>query len=181
MDPANFDLAGVRSIHLGWHSPIADTFFLILTYLGLGQVQAGIGLLLLASKKTKPFAWPIVATTVLTGTLLAQLLKTLLPRQRPSNLEWVVAQEPHKLSSFPSGHTTTAFACATTTYLLARRLYPEHSWKFLFGYFIAGGVGLSRIYRGVHWPTDVLAGACAGIAGAIVLELILQQIDRRKA
>lgn len=181
MDPANFDLLGMRSIHIGWHSPGADVFFLVLTYLGLGQVQAGIGLLLLLSKKTKAFAWPIVLTTVLTGTLLAQLLKALLPRQRPSNLDWVVAQEPHKLSSFPSGHTTTAFACATTAYLLARRLHPDHAWKFLAGYGVAAGVGLSRIYRGVHWPTDVLAGACAGILGAIVLELILQRFDRRKA
>ncbi len=180
MDLANFDLSGMRLIHVGWHSPAADVFFLVLTYLGLGQVQAGIGLLLLLSKKTKPFAWPLVITTVLTGTVLAQLFKTLLPRQRPSNLDWVMAQEPHKLSSFPSGHTTTAFACATTAYLIARRLYPSHAWKFLFGYAIAGGVGLSRIYRGVHWPTDVLAGACAGILGAILLELVLQKIDRRK-
>ena len=181
MDLSNFDLSGMRLIHIGWHSPVADIFFLVLTYLGLGQVQAGIGLSLLLTKKTKPFAWPIVLTTVLTGVLLAQLLKALAPRQRPSNLEWVVAQEPHKLSSFPSGHTTTAFACATTAYLLARRLYPDHSWKFLFGYVLAAGVGLSRIYRGVHWPTDVMAGACAGILGAIVLELILQKLDRREA
>jgi membrane-associated phospholipid phosphatase len=67
------------------------------------------------------------------------------------------------LASFPSGHTSAAFATAT---VLARELhavYPERRWlinSLLFGG--AGFVGFSRVYERQHWPSDVVAGAALG-------------------
>jgi undecaprenyl-diphosphatase len=66
-------------------------------------------------------------------------------------------------SSFPAGHAATAFAGAVLLSLLAPRLAPA----FLA---LATLIGLSRIYDGVHYPTDVLAGAALGAlvgAGAV--------------
>ncbi|BAS26635.1 phosphatase PAP2 family protein [Limnochorda pilosa] len=66
--------------------------------------------------------------------------------------------------SFPSGHTSSAFALAT---VLAGR-YPDGAVVW---YALAAGVGLSRIYTGDHWPSDVLAGAAVGhLAGRAALE-----------
>jgi membrane-associated phospholipid phosphatase len=76
--------------------------------------------------------------------------------------------EPHDLlalphsRSFPSGHTTTSFACATVLAFLVPRAAP-------FAYVLAAAIGYSRLYVGVHWPTDVVAGAALGVATALLL------------
>lgn len=61
-------------------------------------------------------------------------------------------------TSFPSGHTTTAFALAS---VLAQG-YKDKLWIGLTAYTVASLVGVSRIYDGKHWATDVLAGAALG-------------------
>ncbi len=152
------DLAIFRAIHLGIQSSFSDGVFLALSYLGLGQVQAIITLAV--GFKIKRLVWPLLISIGVTGLGLAQLLKALIPRERPSMMAWVHPAEGHRFSSFPSGHTTTSFAVAMTLLLFA-----ESKEQKLAGYIclaLAVGIGVSRIYRGVHWPTDVFAGACAG-------------------
>lgn len=63
--------------------------------------------------------------------------------------------------SFPSGHTSEAFATATSLALINRKWYvvvPAYTW--------AGLVGYSRLYMGVHYPSDVFAGAILGTGSA---------------
>ncbi len=181
-----FDLSVFRAINLGWRSPFADVFFLVFSYLGLGQVQCILVLAYpasVASKRPEPF-WPtyrsclkdsqfrvarLIGLVVLSGTLIAQLGKKLLPRDRPSNLPWSVTQEEWRSSSFPSGHTTTAFALGF--YFLAITWGTPRAWMGWSSMVLAALVGLSRIYRGVHWPTDVLGGACAGLIAAMLMLL----------
>ncbi len=95
--------------------------------------------------------------------LTAQALKRAIPRLRPSNLPDAIVAPDERIfhNSFPSGHTATAFALAFWVFL-ATRGTRYRIWGYT-ALLLAGLVGLSRIYRGVHYPSDVLAGALIGV------------------
>jgi undecaprenyl-diphosphatase len=66
--------------------------------------------------------------------------------------------------AFPSGHATSAFAACSGAVLAARRLLkrvPVWGWGMLA---MAAAISYSRVYVGVHWPTDVVAGVILGLA-----------------
>lgn len=78
-------------------------------------------------------------------------------------INWNIANENETTLSFPSGHTSLAFATATALSLK----YPK--WYVIVpGYFWACSVGYSRMNLGVHYPSDVLAGAILGAGSAYV-------------
>jgi undecaprenyl-diphosphatase len=115
----------------------------------------------------RPFIVAWVAITILLGDLSAHFLRQAVDRPRP----WRRYALPHTLvpapkdPSFPSGHTTIAFACATVLTFLQPRLGVP---LFL----LAAAIGFSRIYVGVHYPLDVLGGAVLGVAvGSAVIAL----------
>lgn len=167
-----FDLNLFRSIHIGWHSPILNPVFFLLTWLGDGWTQTILIFGLLASRKARSLFIPLIVAEAVSGLLGAQVLKRLVPRDRPSNLPWAHAQEQlFGGNSFPSGHTTTSFAVAVTLILTLRG--TRQAWVGWVALGLAALVGLSRIYRGVHWPSDVMAGALFGtfFASAIYLTL----------
>jgi membrane-associated phospholipid phosphatase len=84
--------------------------------------------------------------------------------------------EHGKINSFPSGHTTTAFAAATLLVLWApprRRLAVGITCALL-----ASATGCARIYAGMHFPGDVLAGALLGVLGALLVDRIGRRVGR---
>jgi undecaprenyl-diphosphatase len=169
-----FDMSGFRAINLGLHRPWLDPFFMLLSYSGLGVCPTLAPFLFLLSKSTRHYVLPLLINVFVSGIVLADGVKELLPRDRPSNMAFAIRQESHLLGSFPSGHTTTSFGFAMMITFLTwntkyRKLgYSSFVWATL--------VGISRIYRGVHWPTDVLAGVCFGVASACMLYLLLPKV-----
>lgn len=166
-----FDLTVFRAIHLGWHSTVLNYLFLVLSYSGLGQVQAVAILLLGIWEDKRRFIMPLLITEGISGILISDVLKGVVARPRPSHLVWAHPQEPFMTSSFPSGHTITSFAIASLIFYWSR----QASQKWIGNVALAWAVlvGISRIYRGVHWPTDVLGSACGGVLATCITVLIL--------
>ena len=80
---------------------------------------------------------------------------------------------PSSTHSFPSGHAATSFACATVL-----SFYVPRYRVACFG--LAALVALSRVYNGMHYPTDVLAGALLGVLIALLLLAAVRRRSRRE-
>ncbi len=110
------------------------------------------------------------------GMLVSTILKDLFDRPRPE----VVPHEAYVFnSSFPSGHSmVSAVTYLTLGALLARTQTRKRlrAYFLLTAAFLTFLVGVSRVYLGVHWPTDVLAGWTAGITWATCWWLIARRI-----
>lgn len=122
------------------------------------------------------FTAVLIAAAVGTGALLGNLLKLGFDRPRPDIVEHLTHATS---SSFPSGHATLAAVTYLTLGALIARSQPRLSIKALVlggAIFITVLVGFSRVYLGVHWPTDVLAGWCLGAAWAAFWWLALLRV-----
>jgi undecaprenyl-diphosphatase len=118
----------------------------------------------------------VLAGAVIAGWITSDLLKAIYSRPRPD----LVAHGSYVYSaSFPSGHSTLSATVYLTLAILIASLEPKRRTKALvWGLALAllFTVGLSRVYLGVHWPTDVLGGWCLGAALAFVAWLVLRWI-----
>jgi undecaprenyl-diphosphatase len=151
----------------GWLDPL----FRGLTY------AATDGLLWLLLALVLAYVWrrPAVFFYVVVADAVADLtsygLRAAIPRQRPP----LVYPEPVPLvhvpasHSFPSGHAATSFACAAMLASFRPRLAPP---LFL----LAAAVAYSRVYVGVHYPLDVLAGAVLGVAVAVAVRVTIPRL-----
>jgi undecaprenyl-diphosphatase len=129
--------------------------------------------------RRKPRAAAFVTASVLGALALSLVLKGVFDRPRPD----IVPRLSHVwTSSFPSGHSMLSAAVYLTLGALLARfesnlLLKAHvlAWALL----LSALVGLSRVYVGVHWPTDVLAGWAAGAAWASMCWLVARVLQRR--
>ncbi|MGN6569380.1 MAG: phosphatase PAP2 family protein [Flavipsychrobacter sp.] len=111
---------------------------------------------------TKCLAWQTVAGLAV-NTVLVTGLKYGVNRTRPYDKypNYIIPYTHETDPSFPSGHTSYAFAVATTLTIEYPKWYvivPSYAW--------AATVGYSRMYLGMHYPSDVLAGAVIGAGSA---------------
>lgn len=111
------------------------------------------------ARRPLPVASLVAAVSVGIGSLVVALLKETVDRPRPAHadpgIDTVVGTPGSP--SFPSGHTATAFAAAA----VVGAFYPRLRWPL---YGLAALVGFSRIYLGVHFTLDVVAGAILGLS-----------------
>ncbi|MFD9268840.1 phosphatase PAP2 family protein [Streptomyces goshikiensis] len=113
----------------------------------------------IAGRGTRERLWGAAAALLFLGFAQAARFGVLhlIGRPRPALADWATVAHDH---SFPSGHTTaSALAAGLLAWALLRRAGPAAAaipCVILAGWAVA--VGLTRIYLGVHWPTDVLAG-----------------------
>ncbi|MGK7869554.1 phosphatase PAP2 family protein [Falsiroseomonas sp. E2-1-a20] len=121
----------------------------------------------------------LLLAAVGSGILASTLLKAAFDRTRPDLV-------PHgsyvSTASFPSGHSMMAAVVYLTLGVLLARVEPDGRVKvFVLGcaVLLTLLVGISRVYLGVHWPTDVLAGWTVGAGWALLFWLIARALQRR--
>lgn len=148
---------------LGGYAVLLTLTILVTTFLVLEQ---------------KPHRARFAAMTIVAGYLLSMTLKHLVGRPRPDIVPWL--SFPHS-SSFPSGHSMMSAVVYLTMGLMLSELALHRRVKVFLAVTpltISAAVGFSRIYMGVHYVTDVVAGWSAGICWALICWLMVR---RRRA
>lgn len=147
-------------IRKDWLTPVMK----FITHLGdAGWVWIALAVILLVRKKTRE-AGGVMALSMLLNMLITNVVvKRALARTRPyeviEGLERII--EAQSDFSFPSGHTACSFAGAVVIYMLCEKKYGIPAMV------LAVLIALSRLYVGVHFPTDVLGGALVGTGAAL--------------
>lgn len=145
----------IVGLRVGW----LNWFFSGLSWIGtLGAAWLAIAVVL-ALVRRRPSIFVTVLAADVVADLLAETGKVVVHRHRPFETQ---LGPPSSAHSFPSGHTATSFACATVLSAFAPRLRVPF-------FLLAALIGLSRVYNGMHYPTDVLAGALLGVLTALLL------------
>lgn len=151
-----------------YHHHFLNHIMIFITGIGdFGMIWIGIVLILSTKIETRLLAQKILFALLL-ATIVGQVtIKSLVRRPRPCHrykIDNMIVSVPTDFS-FPSGHTTSSFACATTLFLF----YPKIGLCFLI---FACIMAFSRIYLFVHYLSDVVFAALLGITIAIVISLI---------
>lgn len=158
---------------LRWE-PLTVLFVLLSGWWMKGFVFVVLGALGdLRSRHTFPLASTFAAISVGVGGLMTHLMKDSVDRARPeaASADVTPAVETPGSPSFPSGHTSTAFAAA----VVVASLHPRLRWPVLV---LAGLVGLSRVYLGVHFTLDVVAGAALGLSVGLLATWVARRARR---
>ncbi|MCS6974252.1 MAG: phosphatase PAP2 family protein [Cyclobacteriaceae bacterium] len=165
-------LLTLNQLNLPWLDPVM--LFLTKTWAWIPLYAL---LIYLVIKVYKNRSWIPLAGTALTITLTDRLtsglMKPYFARVRPShnpelaNMLHLVDGYKGGEFSFVSGHAANSFATALLVWLLLRNHYPATRWLFAWAAFMS----YTRIYLGVHYPGDILAGALTGMACAATIYL----------
>ena len=150
--------------------------FKFITHLGdEGYVWIAIAVLLLFVKNYRKVGLMVGGS--LLGSLLFNnmIVKNIVARPRPYRMMeelTILIPEPGEYS-FPSGHTSSSFAAGVVLYLMLPKKYgiPAMVLAFL--------IGISRLYVGVHYPTDVLGGMVMGALLAVATVKITEVIEKK--
>ncbi len=135
-----------------------------------------VGYLLIDGKRAAA-AFVLAATSG--GIALSEILKALFARPRPELVAHLVDVNS---TSFPSGHAMLSAVTFLTLGALLTRVQGSRRLKIYIvsiAILLTIAVGGSRVYLGVHWPTDVLAGWCAGASWAIGCWLLERRLQQR--
>lgn len=171
-DPGNVD----QVVGPSWlHEMVRD-----ITALGsfslLGLIVLGVcAYLVMARMRASAM---LVMVSVLGGTLLSTVLKMSYNRPRPD----LAAMSEQFTASFPSGHAMLSAVTFLTLGAVLAQLAPTRALRIFtisVAVFLTAIVGSSRIFMGVHYPSDVLAGWCLGAAWALLCSTVAMLLQRR--
>lgn len=148
-----------------------------------GAIWIALALILIAVKKTRWVGISLGTALSLSGIITNLIIKHLVNRPRPyTMIEGLVPEgKIPSDASFPSGHTALGFVVATVFLLTLPWIMEKKRAMVISVIFIvlAVLVGFSRLYLGVHYPTDVLAGMLLGIVYGIVAKMVVGKIRER--
>ncbi|MDP4596715.1 MAG: phosphatase PAP2 family protein [Crocinitomicaceae bacterium] len=161
----NLDIDLLRKINIDRNAALDPAFKLItnsVSPIGLGAPLIVTSIGFIQKDQTLKNKGYYIGATLLTSALITTTLKFTIDKDRP----FVTYPEIQKLTgagspSFPSGHTSEAFATATSLSIAFPKWYviaPSFLW--------ASAAGYSRMHLGVHYPSDVLVGALIGSGSA---------------
>ena len=166
-----------RHVRCGLLDPFMEGY----TQLGnTGMLFIVLGLILLLFRQTRKAGFSALCAMLIGLVVVNLTIKPMVERPRP----WLVIENfvnlvpEHDPHSFPSGHTNAAFAFALAVCAAA----PKR-WMKVTAVCMAVVMGLSRLYVGVHFPSDVLAGALigslCGLAGAWAVKTLWERLGPR--
>lgn len=169
--PLGFDVPVMWQVH-AWSSPLLDVLARALDVLGGIPVMAAFSVMLVGWLGWRRHLWAaaMLAVSMLGAVVLTWSLKFLFNRPRP--LLW-----PHGTVSFgdafPSGHSVYAATLPVALALLVRSgPWQVPAWGVAALWMLA--MGWSRVYLGVHFPSDVLAGWCLGLVWTLAVWQFIQ-------
>jgi undecaprenyl-diphosphatase len=161
-----------------WCSDAPDWFVAVLwPVMQLGSFWVGVvGIGLVAAVVFGPRRGTAVFASGLLAWFLAQVVKNTVERGRPADFIPDIHVRDGRTSGFGyvSGHAAVAFAVATALMPVLPR------WARVVAYVLATTVGIARLVYGVHFPLDVIGGACLGIMCACTVELAFALAGRRR-
>lgn len=147
-----------------WHAPWLDVVMVVASYLGIaGGVWLAVAGVAFFSPSRRPGAWRLLLAVGLASLMVDGIIKPLVGRDRPYvghdgvRVIYIKTGTP----SFPSGHAALSMAGAAA----ASQIFPAGriAWWIL-----AAAIAISRVYVGVHFPIDILAGTIVGLLCAWV-------------
>lgn len=164
-----------------YHYPFANVIFKYLTHIGDGFFMIALGIFLLWFNYQNAI---LVISVYASTSILAQFSKRLFHTPRPvqffkdlnTPIHLVEGVKVHAWNSFPSGHSTTAFACGWVLSFILTRIKSSRSIELTL-FILASLVSFSRIYLAQHFLEDVMGGAFLGTSIALITTLLLQKTE----
>lgn len=153
-----------------------DAFWVAITSLAdKGWFWILLAVMLLIFKKTRMVGVTMLVSLIINHFMTNMLLKDLFGRPRPYNVSAELETLIKQLSSysFPSGHTSSSFAAAFIMY----RMLPKKAG--IPALVLAAMIGFSRMYVGVHYPTDVLGGIVVAFMSSVWAHYLVQMIQKK--
>ncbi len=168
------DELGVRAVQALRWSPVSWIFVLLSAWWVKGLVftaVAGVADLRLPPPRRIPTAAVSVLLATVAAAPITDLLKRVFDRDRPpvATTDIAALVDIPATASFPSGHAAMAFAGAAA-------LAAFHPRLRLGAFGLAGAIAFSRVYLGVHFWSDVLAGAALGAAVGLGVALLVRRV-----
>lgn len=158
--------------------PIGNVFWQFITHLGDdGLLWIAMGIVLLFFKKTRPIGFTVLLSLLFDFLIVNVALKGLVARPRPFVVNELIKPlvggvSPYR--SFPSGHSGGSFAAMFALY----KWVPKKIG--IPALFLASLVAVSRLYVGVHYPTDIIGGCIIGYICSVLAYYIVKMVMRKR-
>lgn len=161
---------------------VMDGFWVFITHLGdEGLLWIAMGITLLFFKKTRPIGFTVLLSLLFDYLIVNVTLKGLVARPRPFVVNELIEPlvggvSPYR--SFPSGHSAGSFAAMFALYKWVPKKIGVPALV------LASLVALSRLYVGVHYPTDIIGGCMIGFVCSVlayrVVKMMMKRIEEKK-